>query len=200
MTQIATTSLITPPMRVGFMLDSESLDLLPSAVMTSLAVVAFDLDDPDTILDEVEIFLPGQPQLDLGRTISFDTIGWWMNQPDMMRNQIQRSVGGDRDLLETGLHLVSRWFRETAGTSEYQVWCRRPQHDMPMLQSLLRDVGMNPFWRYDTVNDLSSIMTRAGVKKGDVDKTGFILHTALGDAKFQLKCLIEADSRLARVR
>ena len=62
---------------MNIMIDLETLDTKPSSVILSVGLVAFD---DEKIYDTLYVVPPAQPQLDLGRTVSFSTIAWWMQQ------------------------------------------------------------------------------------------------------------------------
>jgi hypothetical protein len=185
-------------MTVGIMIDTESLGLAPSSVMTQFAAIAFPLDDPETILREIEEFLPAQPQMDRGRTLEFDTILWLLGQPDKVRKIMDENRGDDFDEVVALVRSVARKIEQVIEDSkgDYEIWMRRPQHDEPMIRSLFKLCGVAIPWKYDTVNDLASILNQAKVSKGEVDKTGTTLHTAIGDCRFQIRCYIEAMRRL----
>ena len=67
--------------------DIETLDTTSSALVLSIGAVKFNLED-DEAYDEIKddsdrcfyASLELQTQIDAGRTISADTLGWWMNQ------------------------------------------------------------------------------------------------------------------------
>lgn len=183
---------------IGLMIDTESLGLSPKSVMTQFAFVAWPLDDPDSILREEELYLPAQPQLDLGRVIEFNSLLWLLDQPDSVRARMAESRGNDFEELLALLRSIVRKFNSVTddGRLAYEVWVRRPQHDIPMINSLFRDCGIEVPWDYTSVNDLASLMNQAGVTKADVDMSGFSLHTAIGDCKFQIRCYAEAIKQL----
>lgn len=191
-----------PVKNVGIMVDSESLGLEPKSVMTQFAFIAFDLDDPDTIVKEDEYYLPIQPQLKpLGRTVNGDTIIWWMGQDDKARARFKENRGNDYDelvaLVQSAMRKIGQVIddvKEAGG--EYIVIARGTDHDFPMIQSLLDDLGIEAPWAYDSKIDLRSVMRESGVGKRDVTPApGLVAHHALSDCRYQIACLVESWRR-----
>lgn len=184
--------------RVGIMWDIESLDLVPKAVATQLAFIAYDLDDPETILREVEEYLPIQPQLTLNRTISASTLLWWMKQDDASRSRMQQSDGDDFDELSALVQSVNRKLAQViAEADEYEIWARGPQFDLVVVESLLGDLGQKAPWKYDKVMDLRTTMRLAGIRSADVPmRPGLVAHHALSDCRYQIDCYVESMRRI----
>jgi hypothetical protein len=184
--------------KIGIMLDIESLDVGPRSVVTQLAFAAFDLEDPDTILREVEEYLPIQPQINLKRTINADTIIWWMQQDDASRERFKRSSGNDMDELIALVNSVGRKLTQVLeDATEYEIWARGPQFDCVNVQTLFNDCGQVSPWEYDKVMDLRTLMKQALLKTSDVPlPVGLVKHVALDDCKYQIVCYAEAIRKL----
>jgi hypothetical protein len=188
--------------RIGIMMDSESLGLDPSSVVYDWGFVAFDLDDPDTILDVSQVYLPLGAQVLLGR--SQDPTTWLYHlEAGPARIAVIREANEAGDLDALGVLLRSqlrRFTRNIEGAKEYQVWFARPQHDVPLIASLLKDIGEELPWDYATVRDLRTLMDSAQLphRGPEVEpfKAGLTLHTSIGDSKYQLRCYVEALRRL----
>ena len=187
---------------VGFMFDIESLDLGTQAVVTQIAFVAFDLADPETVLKEVTEYLPIQPQLALGRTISAKTIIWWMQQDDKARNRFKQNDGDDMDELLALMRSVARKASQVIAESNgYEIWARGPQFDIANIESLLSACGEKAPWKYGAVRDLRTLMSQAGLHVSDVPRRPTLIeHVALDDCKYQIECYVEAIRRLHSVK
>lgn len=176
-------------------MDTESMGLNPNSIVTEIAFIAFDLDDNETVIKEVEEFLPIQTQKQvLKRDIEMDwLISFFLAQPTEVQNRLLNCDGNDLDELLALVRSVIRKFNEVTanGTREYEVWFRRPQHDVPLLESLFAQCGMGVPWRYDTVNDLATLMNHVGLKPSDVPATG-PKHASLSDCRHQLACYWQA--------
>lgn len=174
---------------VGIMLDLETLGRGPRAVVTQVAMVAFEIGNPARWVREVNEFLPIQPQLGLRRDIDASTLIWWMQQSDDARSRFKYNEGHDLGELESIGRSIVRKFNSITqdGARSYEVWARGPQFDAVILESLLVDLGLEAPWKYDTVRDLRTLMKLAGVDSDEVDSTGITPHVALDDCKFQIR-------------
>lgn len=185
--------------KVGIMLDLETLDTGPRSVITQVGIIAFGLDDPETEIRRIVESLPAQPQIELERTISFATILWWLDQGDSARMKLKESAGNDMEVLLALVRSMHRKLTElilTVGEDNVELWARGPQFDVVNLESLFVDCGMSAPWKYSTVRDIRTAMTLAGVTTDEVDKGGLVPHIASEDAKYQIRCYIEAIRRL----
>lgn len=184
---------------VILMLDIESLDLGPRSVVTQIALYGMDPDEDQIFESNVWSYLPIQPQLDLmqPRTISADTLWWWMQQSDEARAKFEFNVLEDFESLGVLMRHLTREFNRMTHGKDYELWARGPQFDVVNVESLYRDVGMRAPWRYDRVRDLRTLMAEAGLHAADVPKpAGFIPHQAGQDARYQLAQYREARKHL----
>jgi hypothetical protein len=190
--------------KIGLMLDVESLDLGPRAVLLQVGIIAFPLDDPETEMRRVDQYLPVQPQIALGRSVSWDTIRWWIEQaattPKIQERFIDNS-GNDMDELTALVRSVHRKLTEiidSVGRANVELWAKGPQFDVVNLETLFADCGLDTPWPYDCVMDLRTTMRLAGVssKTGDIDTSGIVPHVAISDSQFQIRCYVEAMKRL----
>jgi hypothetical protein len=190
------------PRRLGIMIDTESLGLSSKCVVTQLALLAYDLDDPEEYLALEEQFLPITPQTILGREINGDTVLWWMKQSDAARAMFEQNSGNDYpELYAKTAHFFDHIKTLTEDRSEVEIWARGTDHDISILKSLAEDLNLTLPWKYDTVRDLRTLMSAAGVGKREIaPRVGYIEHHALSDCKHQLDCYIEAQRRLRAAR
>lgn len=180
------------------MIDTESTGLAPNSAVWEFYAEVFDLDDPDTVIREIHEYLPIEPQQMLGRTISAQWLLWILGQPVESHKDMLAFCGGDDiDELTALVRSISRKLtQEIESAAKYEVWFRRPQHDVPLLTGLLADCGESVPWKYDKVMDLATMMDLAGVKISDVDSTPYRKHTAYGDVKFGKQCYLESLRRI----
>ncbi|USD30908.1 3'-5' exoribonuclease [Pseudoalteromonas sp. SCSIO 43201] len=140
--------------------DTETLDTSPSAVVLTVSAVRVSLDTGlslpvnDGVLNEVgENILHIMPnvteQLLSGRTTSAGTIAWWNGQS----NQAKQSVlSGSTMLLADALALL------TAFIGDAQVFCRGTDFDPPILASLYKSAGLKAPWKYNQVRDVRTFI------------------------------------------
>jgi hypothetical protein len=182
------------------MLDLETLDLSPRSVVTQCAFIAVSIDDPEVELRRVDQYLPVQPQIELGRVMSFDTVLWWMKQEDAARLRFIENSGTDMEELLALVRSIHRKLTEVinqaGGKQHVEVWARGPQFDVVNLATLFADCGLQAPWAYDRVMDLRTTMRLAGVKSETIDSSGITPHVAIDDCRFQLRGYIEAMKHL----
>lgn len=186
---------MTQERNIGIMVDIETLGLKPNTVVTQIAALVYDIDDPDTHYRQVDEYLPIQPQMtQLGRQIDADTMLFWMQQNDTARKRFDMNTGNDFDELQALVQSVhSKLTQEIGNSATHEVWARGPQFDIAILDSLFGQFGLSAPWRYDRVFDLRTIMLAAGLKKDDVPMpAGLVKHVALHDVKYQMLCLLES--------
>lgn len=186
--------------RIGLMLDLETLDLGPRAVLSQVALIAFPLDDPESELRRIDQDLPIQPQITLGRVMSFDTVLWWMKQEDKARLRFIENTGNDMEELLAFVRSIHRKIceviQQAGGNQNIELWAKGPQFDVVNLETLFGDCGLDVPWKYDSVMDLRTTMKLAGIRTADVDSTGITPHVAISDCKFQIRCYAEAMKHL----
>jgi hypothetical protein len=112
------------------MLDIETLDTQSSAVVLSVGWVCFD---EFNLGDAHEMALDIDEQLDMARTISGDTLKWWMGQSEMAREQAfdPSTVYSINDLEDRLTTII-----QTCGIKH--VWSHGPAFDIATLKSLMR--------------------------------------------------------------
>lgn len=171
--------------------DIETLSLSTIAVVTQLGYAAADSLAPTEFIDGFTRNLPAQPQLDIGRDIQYSTLLFWLRQPEESRNHLLE-LDGDADELKSILKRYLRGIEELVApyrrdSKPVEFWARGPQFDMANLAGLLAQFGLPVPWRYDEIRDLRTLMAEAGVKSSAVERRPeWIMHSALGDSKFQL--------------
>jgi 3' exoribonuclease, RNase T-like len=187
------------------MVDIESLDTGPNSVILQMAFAAAESADPDKIISEYSVSLPVNPQttkkLHLQRTINMDTILWWMDQSREARALLRDNEGDDVDelfaLTRSFLKRVARCI--DANPNNYEIWARGPQFDIVNIEGLADQVGESVPWSYNTVRDLRSFMSTAGISSSNVAKLpGQVDHVALDDCRFQLACWSAANTAIGR--
>ena len=158
------------------MIDFETLDTKSTAVVLSVGVVAFNKDG---IHDKFGFNLNPQEQIDTGRTISFDTLQWWLKQ-------------------NTEAIKAAFFPKKNYSISEYQVclsefctknkiiecWSQGANFDLPMNDSLLGKRNPLKFWN---ARDTRTYYKAIGLTLPKREGTH---HNALDDAVYQAECVI----------
>lgn len=161
------------------MLDIETLDNKPSAAITELSAVRFDPVTGD-VLSEFQ----GYINAPLG-TVSTDTVMWWLTQSDEARTALVDGVRGGR-----APHIVAAEFRnwvrrESDSVDDVRVWGNGASFDVPIVESLFREVGVSTPWKYFGHRCYRTLVALAGSPK--LERSGD--HIGLADCHFQVRRL-----------
>lgn len=153
-----------------FMVDIETLDTAPTAVVLSLAIV--EIGNPDRWL---HLFPSVTEQLDMRRTISWDTLKYWARAADDARLPLFS------DDPRSSAFNVSHSIRNFLPAVVDEVWANGPSFDLVILDSYL--AAYQPHWwnfrQYRDVRTLAAMYP-------DIDRTKpSIAHNALSDALAQ---------------
>lgn len=179
------------------MLDLETLDTASSAVVVSIGAVAFD---PGTnVLGDkfyVEMTEDTAAQQARGRTISGDTVRWWMQQDTSAKRVFSESIDGV-DRLDT-FEALSRFnlFVAANGDRDVELWGNGADFDNVILGSLYDAFGLRKPWSYSR-NRCYRTMKSIGIGPRRSARVG-THHNALDDAVTQAIHLQEIFACLAQ--
>lgn len=163
------------------MIDLETMDTKPSAVVLSIGMVEFDPAEGTVDKDNGQLLFPSiQEQLDAGRTISAATLQWWMGQTDGAKAdwvvRKKKSVTDTRNAVRSWMSTMRR----------PTVWGNGSVFDITMMEDFM-DHTQIP-WKFWDVMD-----TRTHHRHFPFDKSkkGVTAHTALDDAIAQAERVCE---------
>lgn len=164
------------------MLDLETLDTASSAVVISIGAVSFDpYSNALGYRFYVEMTEDIADQQKKGRTISGDTVRWWVQQDTSAKRVFSESVDGvDRVSTLKALSLFDR-FVANSGGKDVCVWGNGADFDNVILTSLYASYGIPTPWSfgrnrcYRTMKNLGIGPRRPQVREG-------VHHHALDDA------------------
>lgn len=136
------------------MLDIETLDIKPSAVILVVAAVFFD---PRTgeLGAEFEAAISSQKDQP-GRTISLDTVAWWAKQSDEARKQ---AFSGTESLKRV-LSSLSRFIHMNS-TDTVKVWGNGKEFDCAILEHAFQQLEMPCPWKFWDTQDVRTVITLA---------------------------------------
>lgn len=172
------------------MIDIETLDKEPSAVITSIGAVLFSPHDEEVTRERSILVKPSKEnQLKMGRTVSVSTIGWWVKEsPDQFLKEI--SLDGESSVANA-LNDLTEFCLSSIVTDEFyrqgfvNYWFHGPQFDCVKLESLYKSVNMDPPWNYNEVRDSRTLFSL--LPEDPRDFTGQTAHDALDDAIVQAR-------------
>lgn len=169
----------------GIMYDIETLDVEGSAVVVQVAAVLFNLNKRE-IVDTVNIHFDFQGQIDSGRSISRDTLLFWLRQPKeaieavFFPDHLFNTDDGIRVLLMN----VERWQRDN---DVIEHWANGDKFDITVLESLFLDQEEETPWKFYELRDLRTIKKYCVPPefKYSVLAIPRVAHDALSDAMAQ---------------
>jgi len=158
------------------MIDIETMDTRPSAVMVQIGAVLFDVD---TGYISAPLLLDVDDTALLGGTTSRATVGWWARQGGFQHTGAPMPVG-------TALRVLASF---CAGVAE--VWAKGPAFDFPILDFYAERTEVPLSWKFYQVRDVRTIVSIA-------ESMGFkvphdkVSHRADEDAALQARNVINA--------
>jgi hypothetical protein len=176
------------------MVDLETMDNKPTAAITAIGAVYMDLDSGElgeTFYVKVDL----QSSMDLGMTVSAETIQWWLKQNEAARFEMTQP--GENILYALGLFgdfVGGQWVGDVTDAdasyvqSPNRVWGNGAAFDNAILENAYAKCNMELPWKfyndrcYRTVKNLYPNVPLARIGTH---------HNALDDAITQAKHLIE---------
>lgn len=172
------------------MLDLETLDTKQTTVVISIGAVAFD-PKTNALGDHfyLELTADVSSQQARGRTISGDTINWWMQQSNEAR-KVFDCVAPNPNRVST-FEALSRFglFVAANGDKDCEIWGNGADFDNVILGSLYESFGLNKPWSYSR-NRCYRTMRNLGIGPRRPTRVG-TYHNALDDAVTQATHLQE---------
>ena len=178
---------------MDIMIDDETLDVEPTAIILTLGAVAFKPKEGIvatkakhyTSFDMVE-------QVGMGRTMSADTINFWMKAGNEEEREAKNRAREDAFKpgidLKGGLQRFDEFVRSLEPDPKKVVmWCKGMDFDIAQLNSAYKMCGMENPWRYWNSRDMRTSVAHAEEKSGkkfELSREG-TYHNALDDAIYQ---------------
>lgn len=170
------------------MVDLETLDTQPTAVVLSIGAVRFDPNDHDSPLkDTFYRVLSSNDQFELERSTSTSTVSWWAGQSEEARKVLDEAATAEDEV-----HLQLMEFAEWLG-KDALVWGNGPAFDNTVLADLYRQYEIRQPWSFRNDRCFRTLcmlgqrrMTQAWLHKlGPEPTRAGTYHNALDDAKHQ---------------
>ena len=162
-------------------IDLETLDTIPTAVVLSCGLVAFDPNTGEIIDKQYTRFIKLDEQVARGRTISPSTVCWWAGQSDEARRVMTDREDAGNDTV-SGLHGIDTFFGQHAPVG---VWGNGSDFDNAILGALFRSFGQRPPWSYSLNYCMRTLKNLLLPKEFVKPKRVGTHHNALDDAEFQ---------------
>lgn len=176
---------------MDLMLDIETLDTTPQAVAIQIGVAIFDPKTGD-IESTAAFYVPLDEQQRAGRTISVDTLEWWLDSDRAATFQRLMTVSRDKGL--SRLQGFLEWLVLDPKNTPERVWTNG-NFDEPILRSLVRTMlpGTKIPWGFWNVYDLRTLKRVAALPKNFAGPTP---HDAVEDCVKQVAELMQCFALL----
>ena len=192
------------------MIDLETLDTRPSAVVLSIGAVVFntEMSHPMSgaegelkavIVDRFMRVLDIQEQIYRQRTVSQDTLLWWQNQSIAAKAEAFNSVRHPviQVLNEFQDFAGSNWAPDGKHINAF--WASPVAFDLPIWEDLARTFNKDVPWKYNQRYDVRTVVREAGLSVKDHEYTSpGIPHTPVYDCEWQIDLLTAARNKAGR--
>jgi hypothetical protein len=157
------------------MLDLETLSTRPESVVLTMGAIKFNPFKQDDFGQTLYIRPDVDEQISNGRHVSDDTMNWWLDQPEEVREEALNT--DDRMPIEEMLRTLNRFL---VGVDN--IWAQGPIFDIGILENLYRQHNTPPPWKHWQIRDSRTIFGT----HGDPREVGrHNLHNALADCVYQ---------------
>ena len=164
--------------------DLETLDTQPSAVILTAALVAVEITETECITlgswyRRIEWWDDGLCQE--GRSDSDDTWDWWAKQGSTAQHEAINNI--DRVGLGLAMHSLNTWLQ----LNPYPIWGNGSDFDNAVLQHAFKQQGLRwPYWRNCCLRSTRNLAKQLGLQVQIPEwPTGKIKHHALHDAEHE---------------
>lgn len=135
---------------VHMMIDTETLDTAPSAVILELSTVLFDGNSVPGSISPATYIFDQKAQLAVGRTIDHSTVAWWeqnlAKDAYLPQDKIYIERLLDNTLTDTTVPEAHAALTESISKVTGYIWCKGASFDFPIIKSFFRSFGMSdPF-------------------------------------------------------
>lgn len=171
------------------MIDIETFDTKNTAVILSIGAVRFNIENKKIFEDDAfYTTMKIEDQKLQGRTISTDTMLWWMSQSQEAKNETFTEV----TLLDIALQSLRSWI-----PSKSPVWANSPTFDLSILRHAYESFEIKCPWHYRDERDCRTMYALAKDLELSLDTTeAHTAHNALSDAIKQAGHMIQIYQRL----
>ena len=172
------------PTTTDIMLDIETLDTGPTSVVLSIGLVGFNVETKD--INTEMYFKPNiNSQSDVGRTMSTDTLAWWIKQNNAAL--IEAFSNENRVSPQWALSEIDSYLYEL-DLNNTRFWAKSITFDYVIMRSFYETFGAEfkiPFWNMQEMRTLKeTIRSCMGQTPKIIDFEGDV-HNALADAVHQ---------------
>ena len=172
------------------MIDLETWGSVPGCAIRSIGAIAFDVSAAE--FGHVHCNVTLASCLDVGLHVDAKTEHWWARQSDEAQLALVRPHPIN---LRSALAWLSGWI---ASYGSPEVWSHGASFDVPVLACAYRACGIRAPWDYRRVRDTRTLYALTGFDPKSVPFEG-TRHSALDDARHQVRCVRAAFSAIGNV-
>lgn len=172
------------------MFDCETLGTSSDSVIMSIGAVKFDLKSNEIDDDGFYASISIDSNLESRRTISEDTLIWWMGQDKAAQGVFIEA----KMTLEDALTSFADWI----GAKRLHPWSNGADFDIPMVAHAFKSFGMDTPWNFYDSRCVRTYKSLEGAK--DIKVVNAAKHNALSDAIAQVRLVQAINARLFKAR
>lgn len=173
--------LAQPQKPFHIVIDLETLDISPTALILSIGIAA-GTSLTDYCIGQWNLSIP--EQLRAGRTISPDTLSWWKEQPA----EVWGAAIAEPLSVEFAIANLYKVFDSVPSGADLHVWGNSPSFDLAILSNLFNSMHLSVPWKYSQERDLRTLGAIFGEKFKNPNPTA---HTAKGDAEEEFRFILK---------
>lgn len=170
--------------RFHIMIDLETLGRKPGCAILSIGAVKFDLNDPDTPIDELDKYhVAISPDSGAGLVCDPETVAWWLH-PDRHDARVALGKVPQADL-SSALQGLTDWAFDNS-PKIHGWWGNSAAFDLGILAAAYQHVGVEQPWQFWEERCFRTLKACFNVTKKEVRG---VAHSALDDAITQTEIL-----------
>ena len=158
-----------------FVFDVETLGVDSNAVVLSAALIHFDPEKTPSYQDMLDdacfVKFKAKDQIArLNRSVNIDTLEWWKNQHEYVR-QVSFDPSGDDVTAEDGITILHNYMNKYPNADKQTMWARGSL-DQIVIDHMARQVGMQVITGYNMWRDVRTAVDMLyGTSNGYCDVT-----------------------------
>lgn len=188
------------------MIDLETLDTKPSAVVLSIGAVIWETYVDDTghlswrTIDQFMRVLDIQKQVDRKRTVSQSALLWWQDRKSAAKAEAFNSVRSPVLRVLNDFHDFAFVNGKVPVAPINAFWASPVAFDLPIWEDLAMTFNGVVPWKYNQRYDVRTVIREAtlSVKDHKAPHLGGIPHTPVYDCEWQIDLLTAARNKVRR--
>lgn len=174
--------------KIHMMIDAETLDTEPSAVILELSTVLFDAESTYQPITAATYIFDRNHQVSVGRTVSQDTLDWWDEKLSDKSYKPQDKIYLEQLLDNKSVNINPKDAHTVLTESLKQVtgyiWCKGASFDFPIIKSFFKSFNLSdPFSDNKNYRKQMDLRTYETIAR-DMGFTEYTTHTKRAHISF----------------